>query len=283
MDERIDNRSTISADSSKIEVMGFNAWYCEKKVLSDVNLSIMRNKITAFIGPSGCGKTTLLRSMNLMSALTESFRSTGSILLDGHDLYTGAQDSQSVRKKVGMVFQEPNPFPTSIRKNMELPIRENNSRLSSRGIDELIVEKLKDTKLYEEVMNRMHESAFKLSGGQQQRLCQQRLCIARALTIEPEVILLDEPCSALDPVSTSKIETLLTALKPKYTIVIVTHNLFQALRIADYVAFFYDGRIEEQGLTQQLFITPNSSRPTISAVCSKAWTFVCSGVHLTRT
>lgn len=242
-----------TTDDIKIKVAGFSAWYGDKQVLKDIDLQVKRHKITALIGPSGCGKTTLLRSINLMNRTIPAFRSAGQILLNGINVYSSGQDEQAVRRKVGMVFQQPNPFPTSIFKNMEMPIIENLEGLSRREIDELIRQRLVDAHLYEEVSDRLKESALRLSGGQQQRLC-----IARALTIGPEVLLLDEPCAALDPVSTAKIESLLIALKEHYTIVIVTHNLFQASRIADHVAFFYSGRIAEQGATQNIFLNPQS-------------------------
>ena len=240
-------------DSPIIRVRDLNVWYGDTKALSDVNIDIMRNRITAFIGPSGCGKTTLLRCLNRMNDLIKSFRKTGSITLDGEDMYSSKTDVMQLRKKVGMVFQQPNPFIKSIYDNMKLPVRENLSRMDRKAEKDLIIGKLQDSTLYDEVKDRLHQSAVKLSGGQQQRLC-----IARALTIDPEIILFDEPCSALDPISTMKIEDLLLKLKEKYTIVIVTHNLEQAGRIADYVAFFYQGRIEEQGLAQDIYLKPKS-------------------------
>lgn len=239
--------------SSAIKAKGISIWYGTNQVLSDVNLDIPTNRITAFIGPSGCGKTTLLRCFNRLNDLIKGFKLQGSITLNDSDIYSPSQDPIELRKKIGMVFQHPNPFPKSIYKNMKLPLEENFGKLHPGQIEEIIVNKLKDTTLYDEVKDRVHQSALKLSGGQQQRLC-----IARALTIEPQILLLDEPCAALDPVSMLKIENMLQELKRKYTIIIVTHNLQQAARIADYVVFFYQGRIEEQGLPEDIFTAPKS-------------------------
>ncbi|MEL7564045.1 MAG: phosphate ABC transporter ATP-binding protein PstB [Dehalobacterium sp.] len=247
-------RETAPGDASyAIKTTGVSVWYGTNQVLFDVNLSIPINRITAFIGPSGCGKTTLLRCFNRLNDLIKGFRLDGTITLNGSDIYSPNLDPIELRKKIGMVFQQPNPFPKSIYKNMKLPLEENFDKLHPGQIEEIIVNKLKDTTLYDEVKDRVHQSALKLSGGQQQRLC-----IARALTIEPQILLLDEPCAALDPVSMLKIENMLQELKKKYTIVIVTHNLQQAARIADYVAFFYQGRIEEQGFPEDIFTTPRS-------------------------
>ncbi len=229
----------------------FNAWYGKNQALKDIDISICKNRITAFIGPSGCGKTTFLKSINKMNLLVKDFRVEGSLTLDGTELYESNKNDMVIRRRVGMVFQQPNPFPKTIYSNMKLPIIENKPGLRKNQINDLIEEKLKDAFLYDEVKDRMNKSAMRLSGGQQQRLC-----IARTLTLEPEVILFDEPCSALDPISTAKIEDMLLKLKEKYTIVIVTHNLQQASRIADHVAFFYKGRIEEQGTAADIFINP---------------------------
>jgi len=237
-----------------ISIKELNAWYGDLQALKNINLSIPRHHITAFIGPSGCGKTTLLCCLNRMNDLVTGFSLTGLIELDGEDVYARDYNVMNLRKKVGMVFQDPNPFPMSIYNNLKLPLDEN-GRLDRGTTGDIIVNKLMDAGLYDEVKLRLHESALKLSGGQQQRLC-----IARALTINPEVILLDEPCSALDPVSTSKIESLLTRIKERYTIVIVTHNLQQAARIADYVVFFYQGEIVEQGKVDEIFINPKEKR-----------------------
>jgi len=239
--------------NSCINIRNFNAWYGEHKVLSDVNIDIEKNKITAFIGPSGCGKTTLLKTINRMNDLVSSFRMEGSVLLDNENIYGRNIDVRNIRRRVGMVFQQPNVFPMSVYNNLKLPIKENLGHMSSKETLGIIEEKLKMANLFDEIKDRLKSSALNLSGGQQQRLC-----IARALTIEPEVILFDEPCSALDPISTLKIEDLLTVLKEKYTIVIVTHNLQQASRISDYVAFFYCGRIEEQGYASDFFLNPKT-------------------------
>ncbi len=239
--------------TSAINVLDVSVWYGETLVLADVNLDIRKNQITAFIGPSGCGKTTLLRCFNRLNDLIKGFRIQGSIILNEKNIYDCTQDPIELRKKIGMVFQHPNPFPKSVYKNMRLPLEESSNRLSHHEMEEIMINKLIDTALYEEVKERMHHSALKLSGGQQQRLC-----IARALTVNPEILLLDEPCAALDPISMLKIENMLQELKKKYTIVIVTHNLQQAARIADYVAFFYHGRIVEQGLPQDIFTSPKS-------------------------
>lgn len=236
-----------------IKVKDVSVWYGQSKALDNVSINLKRNKITAFIGPSGCGKTTLLRCFNRMNDLIGSFKLSGTITVDNVDVYNNKQDVVDIRRRIGMVFQQPNPFPKSIYDNLKLPIKENFAGKKSKEIDSIIVEKLKDTGLYDEVKDRLKKSALKLSGGQQQRLC-----IARALTIEPKIILLDEPCSALDPISTMKIESMLTELKDKYTIVIVTHNMEQATRIADNVAFFYQGRIEEQGTSEDIFINAKS-------------------------
>ena len=243
-------------DNNNLTVLharNINVWYGDKKALTDVDIEIKSNSITAFIGPSGCGKTTLLRCFNRMNDLVESFRLTGEITLDGEDVYSRNRDINELRRRVGMVFQQPNPFPKTIYDNMMLPVRENYKNLGKSRVDEIVRHNLKAAFLYEEVADRLGSSALRLSGGQQQRLC-----IARALTVNPEIILFDEPCSALDPISTMKIEDLILELKKKYTIVIVTHNLQQASRIADHVAFFYEGEIVEQGKTYEFFSNPRT-------------------------
>lgn len=255
----IDRNNIYSRDTESqmstpiIEAKQLNVWYGNNQALHDININIYKNKITALIGPSGCGKTTFLKSINKMNLLVKTFKINGSLTLDGSELYETNKNDMQIRRKVGMVFQQPNPFPKTIYSNMSLPIKENKVGLSKKQINELVEEKLKDAFLYEEVKDRLHKSAMKLSGGQQQRLC-----IARTLTLQPEVILFDEPCSALDPISTAKIEDMLLKLKEKYTIVIVTHNLQQASRIADHVAFFYKGKIEEQGTAIDIFINPKN-------------------------
>ena len=251
--EVLEARQSSAANNEKIiNIQNLSVWYGANQALANVNLDIQKNSITAFIGPSGCGKTTLLRCLNRMNDLIPGFSRSGTIRIDGEDIYS-VRDVKSIRRKVGMVFQQPNPFPATIYDNMQLPIRENLDQTDRKKTREIIIDKLKSAYLYEEISQRLNKSALRLSGGQQQRLC-----IARALTIEPEIILFDEPCSALDPISTMKIEDLLLGLKERYTIVIVTHNLEQARRIADYVAFFYQGRIEEQGSFMEIFTSPNS-------------------------
>jgi phosphate transport system ATP-binding protein len=236
-----------------IKAENVNVWYGNNHALKDVNIDIQKNKITAFIGPSGCGKTTFLKCLNRMNDLISIFRMEGKITVDGDDLYSNKQDTIKLRQRIGMVFQQPNPFPKTIYENLKLPIVENYGRMSKKKIDEIIENKLRAASLYDEVHNRLNKSAHMLSGGQQQRLC-----IARTLTINPEIILFDEPCAALDHISTLKIENMLTELKEKYTIIIVTHNLQQATRIADNVAFFYQGKIEEQGPAYDIFVNPKS-------------------------
>ena len=245
--------NTSEIEDAVISVKNLNVWYGSNKVLSDVNTDIKRNRITAFIGPSGCGKTTLLRCLNRMNDLIESFKMTGDITFNRESIFSRSQDVIEIRRKIGMIFQQPNPFPQSIYDNMTLPIKENLGNLGTSKIKEIVKRNLESAYLYDEVSNRLKKSALTLSGGQQQRLC-----IARALTIDPEVILFDEPCSALDPISTMKIEDLLMELKQKYTIVIVTHNLQQASRIADYVAFFYQGEIVEQQEACMFFEDPKT-------------------------
>lgn len=252
------NNSAVKVDVQTngecgINVYNLNVWYKNIQALKDINIDIKKNSITAFIGPSGCGKTTLLRCLNRMNDNIKGFRLEGRVLINDRDIYKINKLSELIelRRNVGMVFQQPNLFPMSIFRNMKLPIRENLIGLSGKEINDLIEKKLKDVHIYDEVKDRLNKSALRLSGGQQQRLC-----IARTITIGPEVILFDEPCSALDPISTMKIEDLLTDLKERYTIVIVTHNLEQARRIADYAAFFYQGQIVEQGTNEDIFINP---------------------------
>ncbi|KNY27668.1 phosphate ABC transporter ATP-binding protein PstB [Pseudobacteroides cellulosolvens] len=239
--------------SDAIHVKDLNVWYKKNHALKNVNINIKEKSITAFIGPSGCGKTTLLRCFNRMNDGIEGFKLEGSILINNKDIYNINKliELIEIRRKIGMVFQQPNLFPMSITRNMKLPVKENFMSLSDKDINRIIEKKLKDVHIYEEVKNRLNKSALYLSGGQQQRLC-----IARTIAIDPQIILFDEPCSALDPISTMKIEDLLMDLKEKYTIVIVTHNLEQAKRIADYVAFFYNGMIVEQGACEDIFINP---------------------------
>ena len=240
--------------SNKIEAKNLNLYYGEKHALKNVNLDIVENKITAFIGPSGCGKSTFLKTLNRMNDYVNNVKITGEISLDGEDIYDNRVDTTVLRKKVGMVFQQPNPFPMSIYDNVAYGPRIHGIK-NKKQLDEIVEKSLKAAALYDEVSDRLHTSALGLSGGQQQRLC-----IARCLAVEPEVILLDEPTSALDPISTLKIEELLMELKDKYTIAIVTHNMQQASRIADYTAFFLVGEMVEYGKTKDLFSLPKDKR-----------------------
>ena len=224
-----------------------------KIALKDINLDIHKNQITAFIGPSGCGKSTFLKSLNRMNDLVEGCKITGELLLDGEDIY-GNMDVNVLRKRVGMVFQSPNPFPMSIYDNIAYGPRTHGIR-SKAKLDAIVEKSLKQAAIWDELKDRLKKSALGLSGGQQQRLC-----IARALAVEPEVILMDEPTSALDPISTSKIEDLVLELKDKYTIVMVTHNMQQATRVSDETAFFLLGELVEHGDTEQLFSMPKDKR-----------------------
>lgn len=239
---------------SKISVQHLNLWYGEKHALKDTNLEIEENKITAFIGPSGCGKSTFLKTLNRMQDYVKGVRIEGLVSLDGEDIFGKGVDPTLLRKKVGMVFQQPNPFPMSVYDNAAYGPRIHGIK-NKKKLDEIVEKSLKSAALYDEIKDRLHSSALGLSGGQQQRLC-----IARTLAVEPEVILLDEPTSALDPISTSKIEDLLMELKDKYTIVIVTHNMQQASRIADKTAFFLHGEIIEYGDTEKIFSFPEDKR-----------------------
>ena len=238
---------------NKIEIKNMNLYYSDFHALKDVNLDIEPNKITAFIGPSGCGKSTLLKSLNRMNDLVEGCRIEGDIRLDGEDIY-GDMDVNLLRKRVGMVFQKANPFPMSIYDNIAYGPRTHGIR-SKEKLDDIVEKSLRDAAIWEETKYRLKKSALGMSGGQQQRLC-----IARALAVQPEVLLMDEPTSALDPISTSKIEDLALELKKNYTIVIVTHNMQQAVRISDNTAFFLLGEMVEYGNTQKLFSKPFDKR-----------------------
>ena len=237
----------------KIDIKNLNLYYGNFQALKNVNMGIEPNKITAFIGPSGCGKSTLLKSLNRMNDLVQGCRIEGDIRLDGEDIY-GDMDVNLLRKRVGMVFQKPNPFPMSIYDNIAYGPRTHGIR-SKAKLDDIVEKSLRDAAIWEETKDRLKKSALGMSGGQQQRLC-----IARALAVEPEVLLMDEPTSALDPISTSKIEDLAMDLKEKYTIVIVTHNMQQAVRISDNTAFFLLGEMVEYGDTQKLFSMPVDKR-----------------------
>ena len=238
---------------SKLAISDLDLYYGDFHTLKDVNLDIEANEITAFIGPSGCGKSTLLKSLNRMNDLVKDCRITGNIKLDDEDVYRG-MDINLLRKKVGMVFQKPNPFPMSIYDNIAFGPRTHGIHAKAQ-LDEIVERSLKNAAIWDEVKDRLNKSALGMSGGQQQRLC-----IARALAIEPDVLLMDEPTSALDPISTAKIEELVIELKKRYTIVIVTHNMQQAVRISDKTAFFLLGEVVEYNKTSQLFSLPQDER-----------------------
>ena len=237
----------------KFDIRNAELYYGDFKALKGISLEIPENKITAFIGPSGCGKSTLLKSLNRMNDLVEGCRITGEFLLDGEDIY-GKMDENLLRKRVGMVFQKPNPFPMSVYDNIAFGPRTHGIH-SKVKLDDIVEKSLRDAAIWDELKDRLKKSALGLSGGQQQRLC-----IARALAVEPEVLLMDEPTSALDPISTSKIEDLAIELKKEYTIVMVTHNMQQAARISDKTAFFLLGEVVEYADTDKLFSTPQDQR-----------------------
>ncbi len=235
---------------AKISVSNFDFYYGTAKVLHGINLDIPDRKVTALIGPSGCGKSTFIRSINRMNDIIPEARASGTILIDGQDVYGGSADVVELRRRVGMVFQKSNPFPKSIYDNVAYGLRIGGMR-NKRQLDEIIERSLTRAALWHEVKDRLHASALALSGGQQQRLC-----IARALAVDPEVVLMDEPASALDPIATSKIEELIYELKDNYTIVIVTHNMQQAARVSDRTAFFMLGRVIEYAETNEIFMNP---------------------------
>ena len=238
----------------KISTKDLNLYYGANHALKNVSLDLYANKITAFIGPSGCGKSTYLKTLNRMNDLVPNVKIEGKVLLDGEDIYDPKVDTTILRKKVGMVFQQPNPFPMSIYDNVAYGPRIHGLKNKAK-LDEIVEQSLRGAALWDEVHDRLKKSALGLSGGQQQRLC-----IARALAVEPEVILMDEPTSALDPISTLKIEDLMDSLKEKYTVIIVTHNMQQATRIADYTTFFMVGEEIEYGETEELFSHPKQKK-----------------------
>ncbi len=239
---------------SKISVRDLNLYYRAFQALQNINISISDRRVTALIDPSGCGKSTFLRTLNRMNDLIEGVRITGDVLLDGSNIYHRDEDVVALRKRVGMVFQRPNPFPMSVFDNVAYGPRIH-GETNRRNLSRVVESSLRSAALWDEVKDRLNHSALGLSGGQQQRLC-----IARLLAVEPEVVLMDEPASALDPISTSKIEDLIRELRQRYTIVIVTHNMQQAARVSDYTAFFLTGEMVEMAPTEQLFQTPHDKR-----------------------
>ena len=239
---------------TKIEVKDLSLYYGEKKALKEISLEIPRNKVTALIGPSGCGKSTFLRCINRMNDLIPDVKITGQMLVEGVDIYDKNVDVVNIRKKIGMVFQKSNPFPKSIYENIAYGPKINGIK-GKNELDEIVETSLRQAAIWEEVKDRLGDSAMGLSGGQQQRLC-----IARTLAVSPDIILMDEPASALDPISTSKIEELVHELKEQYTIIIVTHNMQQAARTSDYTAFFYLGELIEIGKTNAIFTKPEKKQ-----------------------
>ena len=239
---------------NSFEVRNLDLYYGDNQALKDINIDIKKNKVTAFIGPSGCGKSTFLRTLNRMNDLIPSCRIEGDVKFNGKNIYDSKLDIVSLRTKVGMVFQQPNPFPMSIFDNVAYGLRVQGIK-DKKILNEAVISSLKQAALYDEVKDRLHQSALRLSGGQQQRLC-----IARAIALKPEVILMDEPTSALDPIATAKVEELIEVLKRDYTIVIVTHSMQQAARISDKTAFFLLGEVIEYDDTKVLFHTPKDKR-----------------------
>lgn len=256
-DEPVNKQPVQSNDNSqpiKLTVSNLDFWYGQLQALKDINLKIEKNRVTALIGPSGCGKSTFLRTLNRMNDTIPGTRLSGNIVLDDLNIYKDVSDVSVVRTRVGMVFQKSNPFPKSIFENVAYGLKVNGIK-DKRLISDAVEDTLKKAYLWEEVKDKLDRSAFALSGGQQQRLC-----IARALAVRPEVLLMDEPASALDPISTSKIEDLIAELKKNYTIVIVTHNMQQAARVSDHTAFFYEGILVESGITKEIFTKPTKKR-----------------------
>lgn len=240
---------------SKLEITELNVYYGSTQALFDVDMRVAENSVSALIGPSGCGKSTFLRCLNRMNDIIEGCLVDGNVLLDGEDIYAGELDAVQLRARVGMVFQKPNPFPKSIYDNVAYGPRIHGLARSAGELDEIVESSLRRAGLFEEVSGRLNASGTSLSGGQQQRLC-----IARAIAISPEVILMDEPCSALDPIATAKVEELIDELKEDFTIAIVTHNMQQAARVSQYTAFFHLGQLVEFGETEQIFTNPEEKR-----------------------
>ena len=243
-----------NGDHHLIQIRNFDFFYGSKQVLFGINLNIIEKQITAFIGLSGCGKSTLIRSLNRMNDLVDSVRHEGDILIQGHSVFDPHLEVISLRKRVGMVFQKSNPFPKTIYENVVYSMRVAGVN-DKRILDEAVERSLKASALWDEVKDQLDENAFRLSGGQMQRLC-----IARAIANRPEILLMDEPCSALDPIATARIEELLIDLKKDYTIVIVTHNMQQAARVSDYTAFFYLGELVEFDVTSKMFVNPSQKK-----------------------
>jgi len=237
---------------AEVDIKKLNVWFKDNHVLKDLSFTIKENAVTAIMGPSGCGKTTFIRAIDRMNEIISGSRTTGEIYIDGINIYDENTNVYELRRKVGMVFQKPNPFPKSIFENVAFGPKIHKIA-NGKEIDKIVEKSLKEAALWEEVKDRLNDSAFSLSGGQQQRLC-----IARALAVEPEIVLMDEPCSALDPAATAKIEALIRELGEKYTVIIVTHNLQQAARVSDFTAFLYVGKLVEYGDTKNLFENPKS-------------------------
>jgi phosphate transport system ATP-binding protein len=250
--EETTNQFTMNPEM-KMQSVGLNAWFGTKQALKDINLNIKTNAVTAIIGPSGCGKSTYIRCLNRMHELVPGAKISGQILLDGENIYDRSVDPVMIRRRVGMVFQKPNPFPTmSIYDNVAAGLKLTGTK-KGKNLDEVVKRSLEQATLWEEVKEDLKKPGTSISGGQQQRLC-----IARAIALQPEVILMDEPCSALDPIATAKIERLVVELKHNYTVVIVTHNMQQASRVSDYTAFFYLGALVEFGETKDIFENPKN-------------------------
>jgi phosphate transport system ATP-binding protein len=245
----------MAMTTDKMEVSGLNVFYGTNQALFDVDMNIAENSVSALIGPSGCGKSTFLRCLNRMNDIVEGCRVEGEILLEGSDIYARDLDVVQLRARVGMVFQKPNPFPKSIYDNIAYGPRIHGLADSASELDDIVESSLRKAGLFDEVADRLNASGTSLSGGQQQRLC-----IARAIAISPEVILMDEPCSALDPIATAKVEELIDELKEDFTIAIVTHNMQQAARVSQYTAFFHLGKLVEFGETEQIFTNPEEQR-----------------------
>ena len=248
--EKPEDPSADDATSPVIEVRNLNLWFGDAHILKEVSMRVQRNKVTALIGPSGCGKSTLLRCFNRLNDLIDHTKITGEVTFDGENIYAAGNDVVLLRKRIGMVFQKPNPFPKSVYENIAYGPRVHGIS-DKKELDRIVEKSLKDAALWGEVRDRLNNSALGLSGGQQQRLC-----IARTLAVDPEVILMDEPCSALDPIATAKIENLIEKLKQQYTVIIVTHNMQQAARVSDDTGFMYLGKLVECGTTTQIFEHP---------------------------